>query len=469
MNTPRVDDPSLDIPVELRVLHGPQAGSRLTLMPQETYLLGSGDACTIMLAGAQIQAEHARLTVHTDHWIAEPDQGSVTTLDGQACGPDRPLEFGTVLQLGLVKLTVEQEDAAWTQDEALEPPPKPEPLTESADDDPAAEPQDTAAPTEQDSPAEATSRAARAPRVLAAALLTCMAGGAIALTAYAGWQMTAPPPTPLTETITESTDTAAAQAPQPSPSEVLQDWLKPLQRLGRLVLEGQGEGPWRVVGHVPTAAEREQIVRAAQALPWPVAIDVLSSAERQSRVQRFLEARSGQQVSARISGTQDTALQVRVLAKTQTDAERLMTQLREAQAPLGPFAFEVLLPSDIRQRFLEGLQTNGLADSFEVQRSEPELALRASLPQQQVRTWERYFSQFTAEYGSFLTINATVRTERDAVESRIRAVVAGDYPYVITSTGERVAPGGRIDGKVLAAIGPQELVFADGLRVRFQP
>ena len=57
----------------------------------------------------------------------------------------------------------------------------------------------------------------------------------------------------------------------------------------------------------------------------------------------------------------------------------------------------------------------------------------------------------------------------DAIESRIRAVVAGRYPYVIMASGERVAPGGQIDGKVLAAIGAQEIVFADGLRLRLHP
>ncbi|WP_285886555.1 hypothetical protein [Hydrogenophaga intermedia] len=40
---------------------------------------------------------------------------------------------------------------------------------------------------------------------------------------------------------------------------------------------------------------------------------------------------------------------------------------------------------------------------------------------------------------------------------------------MITTSGERIAPGGQIDGKVLTAIGAQEVVFADGLRVRFHP
>lgn len=467
MNTPTLDDPSQGIPVELRVLHGPQAGSRLTLMPQETYLLGNGDACTVMLAGAQIQPEHARLTVYADHWTAEPDQGSVITLDGQACGADHPLEFGTVVQLGLVKLTVEQEDAAWTQDEALEPPPKPEPLTDAADNEPSPSPPAQEPTEEAHNSVLAARRAARSPRAPVVALLACMAGGAIALTAYAGWQMTAPTHTP--ETIVETGGAAAGQAPKPSPSAALQAWLEPMQRLGRLSLEGGGEGPWRVVGHVSSAAERERLIRSAQALPWPVNVDVLFNTERQSQVQRFLASQSGQQLSARVTGNQGAALQVRVLARTQGDADRLMSQLREAHAQLEPFSFEVLLPSDIRQRFFDGLQVNGMADRFEVLRKEPELALRASLPQKQVGTWERYFSQFTAEHGSVLPISATVRTERDSIETRIRAVVAGNYPYVITSTGERVAPGGQIDGKVLITIGAQELVFADGLRVRFQP
>src|SRR5690606_7720617 len=70
---------------ELRVLHGPQAGSRLALLPGDAYLVGSGDGCSVMLAGAQVQAQHAQLTVFSHHWSVAPQQGQAVLLDGQVC------------------------------------------------------------------------------------------------------------------------------------------------------------------------------------------------------------------------------------------------------------------------------------------------------------------------------------------------------------------------------------------------
>lgn len=475
MNAPARIDPAAQIAVELRVLHGPQAGSRLTLIPHETHLLGSGDACTIMLAGAQIQGEHARLTVRADHWVVEPVQGGVATLDGLACGPDRPLAFGAVVQLGLVKLTAEREDAAWPQDEALEPPARPEPTNEEpvpdkeVDEAAAALAAEAAARCKAEAAAREAVRAASRRRTKAAALVACMAGSAIALTAYAGWQMMAPPPETPMENVATSSPRQEPTPPRPTPHEVLQAWFQPLSRLGRLSLEGQGDGPWRVLGYVPTNSDRDRLSRAAQSQPWPVSVDVVSEAERQMRVRRFLETQVSPALDARLTGTQDGALQIRVLAATQADADRLTKQLRENHTAFEPFAFEVLLPRDIRQRFLDGLKAAGLGQRFEVLQSEPVLTLSALLAHSEVKQWEHYFSQFTADHGSVLAISATVRTERDSVESRIRAVVAGRYPYVITTSGERIAPGGQIDGKVLAAIGAQEVLFADGLRVRLQP
>lgn len=468
MNTPQDDTLSQDLPIELRVLHGPQAGSRLALMPQESYLLGSGDTCTVMLAGAQVQSEHARLTIDADHWVIDPDQGSVTTLDGQPCGPDRPLELGTVVQLGLVKLTVVRHDARWPQDEALVPQPRPEPDTQlPAREDGQAHADPCEALEDRGAVANA-SAAPRGHRALAAALLTCVAGSAVALTAYAGWQMTAVS-TQVAADAASAADIEPHAAARPSIRDALQTWLAALPESGRLALEGHGDGPWRVVGYVPTEIGRRHIVQSAQSLPWPVAIDILTETEREARVRRFLHAEAGEAIDARLAGTRGATLQVRLVATHRADAERFMQRLRTELRALEPVAFDVLLPSDIRQRFLQGLQDNGLAARFDVVRNEPEFTLRALLPQHEVKRWEQFFSHFTGEYGSVVGIHATVRTERDSVESRIRAVVAGRYPYVITASGERVAPGGQIDGKVLAAIGAQEIVFADGLRLRLHP
>src|SRR5690606_23713266 len=125
-----------------------------------------------------------------------------------------------------------------------------------------------------------------------------------------------------------------------------------------------GEGPWRLVGHVPTESGRRHIVQAAQTLPWPVAIDVLTDAQRQVRVRHFLQTGSEDAIDARLAGAQGTTLRVRVVAGKRADAERFMQRLRTVLRALEPVAFDVLLPPDIQQRFLQGLQASGLAARF---------------------------------------------------------------------------------------------------------
>ena len=48
--------------LELRVLHGPQAGSRLILFVGE-YTLGTDDECEVMLAGPRLMGLHAKLKI----------------------------------------------------------------------------------------------------------------------------------------------------------------------------------------------------------------------------------------------------------------------------------------------------------------------------------------------------------------------------------------------------------------------
>lgn len=455
--------------VELRVLHGPQAGSRLSLMPGETYLVGSGDGCAIMLAGAQVQAEHASISVDSTHWYAAPAQGSAVRLDGQACDAAQPLDFGTVVQLGLVKLTIDHEDADWPQEVALEPQPRaedPPPEPPPADDGPT-EP----APAAVDMPAarERLPSPRRHHRAAALALLGSVACLAVAVTSYAGWQLSLPP-TAIDTAAAMPADQAPPPAEPPSPAEQMQLWMAAQGGASTLQLDGGGSAPWRVVGHVPAESDRKRLLDATRTLTWPVEIAVLTGVERRARLARYLDEQSTSPgLALRLNTTDTSRAAVKVMAESRDRADAFVTRLRKDLSPLEPIELEVLLPPDIRQRFLDGLDRTGLAPRFDVVRTEPDLSLTALLKQGEVATWERYFGEFTADHGSVLKISALIRTERDAVESRILAVVSGAYPYVLTTSGERVAPGGQIDGKALVAVNAQEIVFADGLRVRLRP
>src|SRR3569832_50148 len=107
--------------IELRVLHGPQAGARLALQWGQAYRIGTGDTCAIVLGGAQVAPEHALLSVGEQGITVVPLQGTVSTLAAAVDADSEPLPLGTVLRFGLVKLTVARADDEWPSDEVLQP------------------------------------------------------------------------------------------------------------------------------------------------------------------------------------------------------------------------------------------------------------------------------------------------------------------------------------------------------------
>lgn len=466
------DAPTLESDgVELRVLHGPQAGSRLPLMPGAPYLVGAGDACDVMLAGAQVEAEHAHIEVDGEHWTVTPDGGRALRLDGQACEVSQPLAFGTVVLLGRVKVTVERQGAEWPMDEALEPQPRPDPAPPAADE-PAAGTDGAEGGAEPDAAAPPPRQAAAKPpfahrRAVAMAGFVLVAAASLALTGYAAWQAARSVEPPAAPPVVAAPPLAETPL---KPEERLPEWVQAHGANAHLLLDGGGERPWRVLGHVKDDGERQRLIEAARELPWPVQVVVLTDTERLAAVRRYAEQQaSTPTLAVRFLADGRAHPTVRVIAANPSHADEFIARLHRDLRPLEPIDTEVLLPPAVRLRFMERLDSAELGRRFTVAHTEPDLKLAALLRPGEVERWERLFADFTREYGSVLSISAVVRFERDAIESRIRAVVAGAYPYVVTTSGQRVAPGGAIDGKTVAAVNAQEVVFSDGLRVRLRP
>jgi hypothetical protein len=144
-----------------------------------------------------------------------------------------------------------------------------------------------------------------------------------------------------------------------------------------------------------------------------------------------------------------------------------MEGARTELAAAGPVDFAVLLRSQLPERFEAQLRAAGLAQKFKVTRREPDMAMQAVLTGQEVGTWEKLFADFTRQYGSVLTVHAQVQQERDAVVAKIETIVGGAFPYVLTTDGRRLSPGGVLEGRTIAAIRDGELVFTDGARLRY--
>jgi hypothetical protein len=409
MNSPATEDFALTEALELRVLHGPQAGSTLPFEQGESYTLGTADTCAVLLAGTQIEAEHVALSADSDGIQVTLLQGKVMTIDRGEVSSGQVMALGTVLRLGRVKLTVASVDAPWPHDDALEEPePAPTPQVNS----------DAAEQPELEVALQATTKPKPRSTGGRALMPSLLLGGAAMLlmgAAVAAW-------------VTSSADQ------------------QPLAGIPAL----QAAAP------APAASARAPEVR------------VITDSERLVVVTQFLEKhRVAGEMELNVEKGASGALRIVGAAATPEKLAAVTDAARTELADAAPVNFAVLLRSELPARFEDRLRSAGLAAKVKVLRRDPRLELQAVLTGPEVRVWENMFLEFTRDYGSVLTVVAQVQHERDTLQAHIETVVGGASPYLVTTGGNRIAPGGMLDGRTLMAIRDGEVVFSDGLRVRY--
>jgi type III secretion system YscD/HrpQ family protein len=96
--------------IELRVLHGPQAGAALPLTDEE-IVIGSDGQCDVILQSPTIAACHARLAVTASEFTLYALDGEIVASEGAATLP--PWQLGTTIYLGDVGITIDHIGADW--------------------------------------------------------------------------------------------------------------------------------------------------------------------------------------------------------------------------------------------------------------------------------------------------------------------------------------------------------------------
>lgn len=458
-------------PIELRVLHGPQAGSTMPLEPGEHYTFGTADSCAVLLSGRQVEAEHATLYADSEGIHVVPHEGKVLTLDRGELAEGDVVELGTVLRLGRVLLTIDDVSAPWPQDDELDEPiaatpAAARPAERDADAAPAADAATIAAPAASAPSVPPKSRAPRsrtfvAPGAIIGTFAMLLMGAAVA-----AWVAGDARHSPAAETPGEQAPAAAAVSPAPAVLDVAE--LTRAFPEATLKAVREPDGKWVLSGRTATEETRKGLREAVAAMPFPVDVRVMLDAERMALATKFVEERRvpGQ---TELTVKQGNAGALRITGATANAAS--LAALTEAAnkelANAAPVEMAVLLRHELVARFDESLRAAGLARRFKTIRTEPQLELEAVLSAADMRTWETLFLDFTREWGTVLTISAQIQQERDRIESQVEAVVAGPQPYIVTTGGKRITPGGVLDGRTLVAIRNGELFFSDGLRVRY--
>ncbi|WP_162487177.1 MULTISPECIES: type III secretion system inner membrane ring subunit SctD [unclassified Variovorax] len=455
--------------IELRVLHGPQAGARLPLQPGHGYTIGTGDTCAIVLGGAQVAQEHARISVDAEGISVEPLEGRVLTLAGEEVQPGL-LPLGTVLQFGLVKLTVASLDDEWPADEALQMRSVP---TESADEveqddvtDGAAAGLEALAPTPSPSAGVQVLKHAEVRRYAVYGAVILLVGVAV----FAAMQRPAEAIASTVETSPGSLEPEVRPvATEAENASALAEVLKSFPKSSLAVKRTEG-GAWVVEGRLRTDKELQRLRERVSMLEVPVEVKVMLDAERLDLVKRFVQAqRSPGRLELRMEPGAGDVLRILGSASSAEEAAAFPERARGELAGLEPIEFDILRPEQIRERFMARLREAGLDGKFRVTATEPALELRAVLGPQDTRIWEALFLDFTRRYGSTLTISAHVDPERDAIAANVAAVVGGAFPYIVTTSGQRIAPGGALAGNTVVAVRDGEIVLSDGTRFRYGP
>lgn len=449
--------------IELRVLYGAQMDSCLTLGPGE-YLLGSGDDCTVMLAGQNVAERHAILRFDGTTVLIVPCDGIVRNAYGDEIEDEQELVLGLPVEMGSVIITVDHADAPWPEPGSVMPASRAQrtvtegPLEEDESTDASSDPEAVHADSEDVRETTMTHASAREARqfrrwMLAVLLVAGVSGlGAVAWHTIGSRQaVKAIPAVVENKPIIEQPPAAA---------------VKTLADFSGSALTLQKPGPgWQVQGYVATSPEYTRLTNAmaaaAPAVEVKVAVDenvlrdtraVLDGEE----LNAYLKVDSATHGVVVLSGA---ASSVEVVERIRALVKERVPGVREVKANL-------LLPEQLRGKLKERIAVAGLSERLVVKREGDELRLAGKLSMDEIRRWEEVILAFSKDYGNVLPVRATVTRFVPKPPVGVQIIVGGAMPYIVTENGEHVNQGGSVDGHTLMSIKEGEVVFEGTQRIR---
>mgnify|MGYP003336192417 CR=1 FL=1 len=452
-------EPQLEVllpQLELRVLHGPQAGSRLTLSVGE-YMLGTDDDCEVMLAGPRLMGVHARLRIDTDAASISPIDGTVLDGHGKAISQDTPLALGMPVEIGGIWVSVDEVDAPWPSTETLIPQPVVTPLPESSDLNEAS----AAAPSQElsvDHDVDVQRARVRARRILIVSLAGLAMIGILGVVGTLWLSQQAPPVVQEVGNKKPSTDS------RPSLSDRLAEAFP-----GRTIRVSTAKGGPPVVTAYASdrrmATQMQQLIRKHDSTSM---LHIFIDEEMQESVRTILEKyrEDGKRAVVQVSEVKNGVASIRGIVISASVRDELIENLKNSVSGLRSVDTNFQSAEDLSSILAERLVVADLSNKLKVVSRQPEFVLRGSLSEDEIQRWEKLFIQFTDEFGQLLPIRTVISVQQKRPPINVQTVVGGPMPFIITDNGQRIGVGGEVNGHTITSIRDDEIVFDGTQRYR---
>jgi type III secretion system YscD/HrpQ family protein len=450
---------SNEVPAELRILYGAQAGSRLCLAIGE-YTLGRDDDCTLILEGSGIEERHAILRFDGESAWIDPVDGAVRNAHGDDVEEELELTFGLPVELGGVWISVDREDAPWPDPKSVMPiggrdsgaveknpaPHSDEVMKVAAEDQTAAAAETMAA---------LPSRSKWRPTAIVLAGLAIVAGGLGAFSL-------------LRENHANPVIDAAGpvvEVVQPPPPQAAVELIKDFPRTQLTLQHEQGQDRWIVSGYV-AKVEQERELSSMLASAAPAVLSRVLVEEVLVQGARQILAGDTAAAHVRIESADGGVLKLTGAASSARDIQRFETSLRAGLTGISDVKSQILLPEQLGRVLRDRIAAASLGDRLSISREVPEMHLAGRLTMEEIRRWEEVLVLFNRDYGNVLPIRATVTRLIPKPPVGVQAIVGGPVPYIVTQAGEHVNQGGDVNGHTLVSVKDGEVVFEGRQRVR---
>ncbi len=445
--------------LELRVLFGPQSGSRLTLSPGD-YLLGTDEDCAVMLSGPRMQGIHARLAFDGDRPSIEPMDGSITDAQGRSVDGNIALALGMPVELGGVWIAIDEMDAPWPDLDAVIPQPgtHPHPAPDSDDAEPPQQLDTAESSTLADKQKPETDKQRRRARLMLITSVTVLVTIAVVGVGGASW---------LASRSVESVSPVVPAARSDAPLAQLKERLAEVAP-GRYmsVLQGR-DGKPEIIGYVSDEAMESAVRDAIRKIVNTPAVQLY--VDQQLLVQTRKAAQSMQDPSQTLFEVTDVRNGVAVLNGTvisQSVKDDLTESLRSRVPGLRGTEAPLRMAEELPALLQERMTAAGLGKKLQVVERQPEFIVRGALSEDELPRWENLLMAFSQQFGRLLPIRATIMPIQSTVPVNVQTVIGGPMPFVITDTGERIGPGGSAGSHTLSSVGDKEVIFEGKQRIR---